>query len=229
MQVFGQNYLSWNLHPVYSTQRRMWDLQAKLWFEKCDVIMGLWQGKAISTNNLGVSHGLMFQFILSTSYHIFKDQSSLPAKALTMICYHSFYPWHREGAYVHLTNKQDAKSLAAVQAFNPYDLHIQKNWWAMWCWKTPTILSKSDPEILPSTSWLVIFLYIIPFLRHDWWFFCILLFLFLDIIDMHICFCLTISLSMASNFCEDCIWLSLINKWVCWSGFEENKASSTFW
>ncbi|KAF5378868.1 hypothetical protein D9615_006925 [Tricholomella constricta] len=56
-------------------------------------------------------------------YNVFKDQSTLPEEALAMIRYHSFYPWHREGAYSHLTNEKDKKVLAAVQAFNPYDLY----------------------------------------------------------------------------------------------------------
>ncbi|GLB42463.1 putative myo-inositol oxygenase [Lyophyllum shimeji] len=56
-------------------------------------------------------------------YHVFKDQSTLPPEALAMIRYHSFYPWHREGAYSHLTNEKDKSNLAAVQAFNPYDLY----------------------------------------------------------------------------------------------------------
>ncbi|KAG7094647.1 hypothetical protein E1B28_005471 [Marasmius oreades] len=56
-------------------------------------------------------------------YNVLKDQSSLPKEALAMIRYHSFYPWHREGAYSHLMNEQDKANLAAVQAFNPYDLY----------------------------------------------------------------------------------------------------------
>jgi len=56
-------------------------------------------------------------------YNVFKDQSTLPPEALAMIRYHSFYPWHREGAYSHLTNENDKIILAAVQAFNPYDLY----------------------------------------------------------------------------------------------------------
>jgi len=44
-----------------------------------------------------------------------------------MIRYHSFYPWHREGAYRHLMNKKDKESLAAVQAFNPYDLYSKSD------------------------------------------------------------------------------------------------------
>jgi inositol oxygenase len=56
-------------------------------------------------------------------YNVFKDQSTLPPEALAMIRYHSFYPWHRENAYSHLTNAQDEQVLAAVRAFNPYDLY----------------------------------------------------------------------------------------------------------
>ncbi|KZV66394.1 DUF706-domain-containing protein [Peniophora sp. CONT] len=60
-------------------------------------------------------------------YHVLKDQSSLPEEALAMIRYHSFYPWHREGAYAHLTNERDAKALSAVRAFNPYDLYSKSD------------------------------------------------------------------------------------------------------
>lgn len=64
-----------------------------------------------------------------------------------MIRYHSFYPyvyprvssgfpatdflivlrWHREGAYSHLTNEKDKRALAAVRAFNPYDLYSKSD------------------------------------------------------------------------------------------------------
>jgi inositol oxygenase len=54
-------------------------------------------------------------------YQVVKEY--LPAPALAMIRYHSFYPWHREGAYTQLTNAEDAASLVAVRAFNPYDLY----------------------------------------------------------------------------------------------------------
>ncbi|KAJ7021312.1 DUF706-domain-containing protein [Mycena alexandri] len=60
-------------------------------------------------------------------YHIMKEQSSLPEEGLAMIRYHSFYPWHREGAYTHLTNSSDDKALAAVRAFNPYDLYSKSD------------------------------------------------------------------------------------------------------
>lgn len=56
-------------------------------------------------------------------FHVLKNQSYLPAEGLAMIRYHSFYPWHREGAYEHLCNESDKISLEAVRAFNPYDLY----------------------------------------------------------------------------------------------------------
>ncbi|KAI0687528.1 myo-inositol oxygenase [Earliella scabrosa] len=60
-------------------------------------------------------------------YHVLKKQSSLPMDALYMIRYHSFYPWHREGAYSHLTNAEDERALEAVRAFNPYDLYSKSD------------------------------------------------------------------------------------------------------
>jgi inositol oxygenase len=54
-------------------------------------------------------------------YHLLKDH--LPEPALYMIRYHSFYAWHREGQYRHLTDKGDEAHLHWVQAFNPYDLY----------------------------------------------------------------------------------------------------------
>ncbi|KAG1840475.1 inositol oxygenase [Suillus subalutaceus] len=60
-------------------------------------------------------------------YSVVKDQSSLPAEGLAMIRYHSFYPWHREGAYTHLMNEKDRVALQAVRAFNPYDLYSKSD------------------------------------------------------------------------------------------------------
>lgn len=60
-------------------------------------------------------------------YHICREQSTLPEEALAMIRYHSFYPWHRENAYSHLMSANDEKLLAAVRAFNPYDLYSKSD------------------------------------------------------------------------------------------------------
>ena len=53
-------------------------------------------------------------------YHVVKDQ--LPDEALYMLRYHSFYPWHKEGEYTHLTNDVDrshAEVGARVQSLRP--------------------------------------------------------------------------------------------------------------
>lgn len=60
-------------------------------------------------------------------YLVVKDQSVLPAEALAMIRYHSFYPWHREGAYAHFMNDHDKEMLKSVLDFNPYDLYSKSD------------------------------------------------------------------------------------------------------
>jgi inositol oxygenase len=60
-------------------------------------------------------------------YHIMKDQSTLPDEGLAMIRYHSFYPWHKEGAYAWMMNEKDVRMLEAVRAFNPYDLYSKSD------------------------------------------------------------------------------------------------------
>jgi len=60
-------------------------------------------------------------------YHVVKDQSTLPDEALAMIRYHSFYPWHREGAYEWMMDDHDREMLKAVRAFNPYDLYSKSD------------------------------------------------------------------------------------------------------
>ena len=47
----------------------------------------------------------------------------LPLEALYMLRYHSFYAWHRHGAYDHLCEQQDRDMLPWVLKFNPYDLY----------------------------------------------------------------------------------------------------------
>jgi inositol oxygenase len=81
-------------------------------------------------------------------YHLLKDH--LPEPALYMIRYHSFYAWHREGQYGHLTDAHDEALLPWVQRFNPYDLY-SKN-------PHPPVLSALRPyyedlmaKYLPST------------------------------------------------------------------------------
>jgi len=40
-----------------------------------------------------------------------------------MLRYHSFYPWHKHGAYDHLCNEKDRSMLEWVLKFNQYDLY----------------------------------------------------------------------------------------------------------
>jgi len=54
-------------------------------------------------------------------YQMLKD--SLPESGLYMLRYHSFYSWHREGAYEYLLDDHDRDMLKWVKLFNPYDLY----------------------------------------------------------------------------------------------------------
>ncbi|KAF2866185.1 inositol oxygenase 1 [Massariosphaeria phaeospora] len=60
-------------------------------------------------------------------YHVMKTQSRIPEEGLAMIRYHSFYAWHSEGAYRWMMNEKDERMLAAVRAFNPYDLYSKSD------------------------------------------------------------------------------------------------------
>lgn len=60
-------------------------------------------------------------------YLVLKDQSRLPREALAMVRFHSFYPWHREGAYREFMAEGDEVLLHAVRAFNPYDLYSKSD------------------------------------------------------------------------------------------------------
>ncbi|KAG0150895.1 hypothetical protein CROQUDRAFT_651728 [Cronartium quercuum f. sp. fusiforme G11] len=55
-------------------------------------------------------------------YNVLKDQCLLPREGLAMIRFHSFYPWHREGAYRHFMCPEDEALLKAVLEFNPYGM-----------------------------------------------------------------------------------------------------------
>jgi inositol oxygenase len=54
-------------------------------------------------------------------YQVMKNY--LPLESLYMLRYHSFYAWHRHGAYDYLCNEQDRAMLSSVLKFNPYDLY----------------------------------------------------------------------------------------------------------
>lgn len=59
-------------------------------------------------------------------YYVVRE-SKLPDEALAMLRYHSFYPWHKDGAYKHLMDDFDHKMLPWVQEFNPFDLYSKSD------------------------------------------------------------------------------------------------------
>ena len=56
----------------------------------------------------------------------------IPEQGLYMLRYHSFYAWHKEGAYEYLLDDHDKAMLKWVKLFNPYDLYSKNptppNW-----------------------------------------------------------------------------------------------------
>lgn len=56
-------------------------------------------------------------------YAVTKDY--LPEEAQYMLRYHSFYPWHREGAYTHLESAKDREMMPWIKKFNTYDLYTK--------------------------------------------------------------------------------------------------------
>lgn len=63
-------------------------------------------------------------------YQMMKDY--IPEPGLYMLRYHSFYSWHREGAYDYLLDDHDRDMQKWVTLFNPYDLYSKNptppNW-----------------------------------------------------------------------------------------------------
>jgi inositol oxygenase len=58
-------------------------------------------------------------------YQVCKDY--LPSEALYMLRYHSFYAWHHEGEYEHLTDEQDQAMLPWIKKFSLYDLYTKSH------------------------------------------------------------------------------------------------------
>jgi len=57
-------------------------------------------------------------------YQVLKNNNcSLPDKALYLIRYHSFYPWHRDQAYQHLASQHDFQMLPLLREFSNSDLY----------------------------------------------------------------------------------------------------------
>ncbi|XP_065831150.1 inositol oxygenase-like isoform X2 [Oscarella lobularis] len=50
---------------------------------------------------------------------------TIPPEGLSMVRFHSFYPWHSAGAYEYLMNDEDEKMLEYVREFNEFDLYTK--------------------------------------------------------------------------------------------------------
>ncbi|XP_065278740.1 inositol oxygenase [Emys orbicularis] len=59
-------------------------------------------------------------------YQVMKfNNFALPEEAFYMIRFHSFYPWHTGGDYMHLCSNEDLRMLAWVKEFNKFDLYTK--------------------------------------------------------------------------------------------------------
>jgi inositol oxygenase len=79
----------------------------------------------IYEKNCGLRNVLMSWGHDEYLYHVVKE--FLPEPALYMIRFHSFYAWHREGAYDCLCDDHDREMLSHVREFNEYDLYSKSS------------------------------------------------------------------------------------------------------
>ncbi len=80
-------------HPIYSTENGIYEPHCGL-------------------DNVHMSWG-HDEYI----FHVVKD--CLPIEALYALRYHSFYPWHKEGAYQHLANDRDRAMIDVGEGVQP--------------------------------------------------------------------------------------------------------------
>lgn len=65
----------------------------------------------------GFSHDFYLYAVLM------ENENKLPIEAKRIIRYHSFYPWHQEGAYDHLADQSDWELLPLLKDFQKCDLY----------------------------------------------------------------------------------------------------------
>ncbi|CAF0802193.1 unnamed protein product [Didymodactylos carnosus] len=81
----------------------------------------------IYTPNCGLENVMMSWGHDEYLYRVLKNhqQCTLPDEAFYIIRYHSFYPWHTNGAYMYLCNEKDLQMLKLVQKFQKFDLYTK--------------------------------------------------------------------------------------------------------
>ncbi|GAB6028619.1 hypothetical protein CHUAL_004456 [Chamberlinius hualienensis] len=79
--------------------------------------------------NCGLDNVLMSWGHDEYLYQVLKNHPtcSLPQEARYIIRYHSFYPWHTGGDYMHLCNNVDKEMLYWVNEFNQFDLYTKSD------------------------------------------------------------------------------------------------------
>ncbi|XP_042081168.1 inositol oxygenase [Haplochromis burtoni] len=76
--------------------------------------------------NCGLDNVLMSWGHDEYLYRVMKfNKCLIPEEGLYMIRFHSFYPWHSHGDYMHLCNDKDLKMLPWVKEFNKFDLYTK--------------------------------------------------------------------------------------------------------
>ena len=69
----------------------------------------------------------LYRVLLYNKEHNPHFELRLPKEGLYLIRYHSFYPWHCEGAYEYLASKEDKQLKELLQKFSSYDLYTKTN------------------------------------------------------------------------------------------------------
>ncbi|XP_014817431.1 PREDICTED: inositol oxygenase [Calidris pugnax] len=60
-------------------------------------------------------------------YRVMKfNRFTLPKEAFYMVRFHSFYPWHAHGDYMHLCSEEDLRMLPWVRELNKFDLYTKQ-------------------------------------------------------------------------------------------------------
>uniref|UniRef100_A0A6Q2Y973 Inositol oxygenase n=1 Tax=Esox lucius TaxID=8010 RepID=A0A6Q2Y973_ESOLU len=76
--------------------------------------------------NCGLSTVLMSWGHDEYLYRVMKfNKCTIPEEGLYMIRFHSFYPWHSHGDYMHLCDDSDLRFLPWVREFNKFDLYTK--------------------------------------------------------------------------------------------------------
>uniref|UniRef100_A0A8C7SED3 Inositol oxygenase n=1 Tax=Oncorhynchus mykiss TaxID=8022 RepID=A0A8C7SED3_ONCMY len=76
--------------------------------------------------NCGLDNVLMSWGHDEYLYRVMKfNKCTIPEEGLYMIRFHSFYPWHSHGDYMHLCDDKDMRMIPWVREFNKFDLYTK--------------------------------------------------------------------------------------------------------